>query len=212
LNVRWFGQASLHGLEDKENLRLLRRSGCQALFVGFESVNRDSLRSCGKPQNHPERYLELTRRLHDHGIAVWASFVFGLDEDTPDVFDRTLEVAIDSGVIMASFAILTPYPGTRLYRRLQAEGRLLDDRWWLRPRRDDFPVFRPRRMSAEQLFEGWQRVWSGFYGGRSIARRMLRSAGSSLFSALTFVPLNWRQRRLTEKKILGGDRFFLRDR
>jgi radical SAM superfamily enzyme YgiQ (UPF0313 family) len=212
LGVRWFGQASLHGLEDEENLRLLARSGCQALFIGFESVNPDSLRGCGKPQNHPERYLQLTRRLHDHGIAVWASFVFGLDEDAPDIFDRTLELAVDSGVIMALFAILTPYPGTRLYARLHAEGRLLDQRWWLRPRQDDYPLFRPRRMSPEQLFEGWRRTWCEFYSARSIGTRLLRSGASSLFSALAFLPLNWHQRRLTREKIVGGNWFFLRDR
>jgi radical SAM superfamily enzyme YgiQ (UPF0313 family) len=211
LKVRWFGQASLHGLEDEENLRLLARSGCQALFIGFESVNRESLRSCGKAQNHPERYLELTRRLHDHGIAVWASFVFGLDEDTPDIFDRTLELAVASGVIMALFAILTPYPGTRLHRRLAAEGRLLDPKWWLHPRPDDFPLFRPRGMTPEQLFEGWQRTWRDFYSGGSIARRLLGSGASSLFSALAFLPLNWHQWRLTHEKIVGGKKFFLRD-
>lgn len=212
LRVRWFGQASLQGLSDPGNLRLLARAGCRALFIGFESVSRESLRGCGKPQNDPQRYLELARRLHDHGIAIWASFVFGLDEDTPDIFDRTVEVAIAAGVLMASFIILTPYPGTRLYHRLRAEGRLLEERWWLRPRRDDFPVFRPRRMSPDQLYRGWQRSWEAFYGPRSIAERMLRSGGSSLFSALAFLPLNGFQWRLTREKIVGGKKFFLRDR
>lgn len=212
LRRAWFGQASLHGLRDEANLRLLADAGCRALFVGFESVNRASLLSCSKSQNHPEQYLEIVRRLHGHGIAVWASFVFGLDEDEEDVFERTLELAVRSGVIMAVFAMLTPYPGTRLYRRLQQEGRLLEPKWWLAPRRDDFPVFRPRRMTPERLYQGWQSTWRAFYSGGSILRRFVRSPFTSLFSLVSFFPLNLHQHRLASKKILGGEKFFLRDR
>jgi radical SAM superfamily enzyme YgiQ (UPF0313 family) len=212
LKIHWFGQASLHGIERDEEVRRIAASGCEALFIGFESVSREALRAAGKRQNDPARYLDTVRRLHDHGIAVWASFVFGLDEDDEGVFDRTLEFALRSGVLMALFAILTPYPGTPLYERLRSEGRLLDERWWLRARRDDQPVFRPRRMSAEALHRGWQRTWREFYSVSSIARRFLASGLASPFSALSFLPLNLHQRRLTHRKILGGDRFFLRDR
>jgi radical SAM superfamily enzyme YgiQ (UPF0313 family) len=187
-------------------------SGCEALFIGFESVSRRALRAAGKRQNDPDRYLETVKRLHHHGIAIWASFVLGLDEDEPDVFDRTLEFALRSGVLMALFAILTPYPGTPLHERLRREGRLLEESWWLREGRDDFPVYRPRQLSAEQLYRGWQRTWREFYSGGSILRRFLASGLSSPFSALSFLPLNLYQRRLTHRKILGGDKFFLRDR
>jgi radical SAM superfamily enzyme YgiQ (UPF0313 family) len=212
LGVHWFGQASLHGLDRDEDVRRLAASGCKALFIGFESVSRRALEAAGKRQNDPARYLETVRRLHDHGIAIWASFVLGLDDDEEDVFDRTLEFAIRSGVLMALFAILTPYPGTPLHERLLREGRLLHLRWWLRERRDDFPVYRPRGITPEQLYRGWQRTWREFYSGGSILRRFLASGLSSPFSALSFLPLNLYQRRLTDRKILGGDKFFLRDR
>jgi len=212
LKLTWFGQASLQGMQDSETLRLMAASGCRTVFVGFETVNRTALVACGKPQNQPRQYLDTVKRLHDHGIAVWASFVFGFDEDTLDVFQTTADFATKAGVLMASFSVLTPYPGTPLYARLKQEGRLLDERWWLREQRDGFPVFRPRHMSPEQLFEGWQKAWTLFYSGASIAHRLPRALRTSWFSFASFVPINLYQRRLTHRKIVGGNKFFHRDR
>lgn len=211
LKLTWFGQASLHGLSDPRNVQLLARSGCKALFVGFESVEPQSLAGCGKHHNRPQRYLEVVKRLQDHGIAVWASFVLGLDHDTPDIFPRTLEFARRARLFMALFAMLTPYPGTRLYQRLRQEGRLLDDHWWLHPRTRDEPLYRPRLMSPDQLHQGWQWIWKEFYSGASILGRFGAAASSSLFSLAAFWPLNMLQRRLTRDKILGGEAFFRRD-
>jgi radical SAM superfamily enzyme YgiQ (UPF0313 family) len=208
----WFGQASVHGMQDLETLRLMAASGCRAIFVGFESVSRATLVACGKRQNEPAQYLDTVRRLHDHGIAVWAAFVFGFDEDTPDVFEATVAFARKAGVLMASFAVLTPYPGTKLFARLQQEGRLFDERWWLHERRDGFPFFRPKRMSTEQLFQGWQDAWKWFYSGSSILGRLTHAPRTSFFSVLAFLPLNLFQRRLTSEKIIGGNKFFVRDR
>lgn len=208
LGLTWYGQASLRGLEDRQTVKLMAASGCRALFIGFESVNAKSLAACGKGQNRPERYLEIVRQLHDAGIAVWAAFVLGLDEDGPEVFDQTLEFALAAKCFIASFAIQTPYPGTRLYQRLQAEGRLLDPSWWLRARRTDFPLYRPRHMTPEQLYDGWQRVWHEFYSASSILRRL---SFTSMHSLVGYFPLNLLLRRLVSAKILGGDRFFRRD-
>jgi len=212
LKRTWFGQASLQGMQDQETLRLMAASGCRAVLVGFESVNRAALLACGKAQNNPQDYLDIVRRLHDQGIAVWAAFVFGFDEDTPEVFEATVEFARKAGVIMASFGVLTPYPGTRLHARLKAEGRLVDERWWLHERRDGYPFFRPKGMSIEQLFEGWQNAWKRFYSGSSIIDRFRQAPRTSLFSLAAFLPINLYQRRLTFEKIIGKNRFFMRDR
>ncbi len=107
---------------------------------------------------------------------------------------------------------MTPYPGTPLYWRLKQEGRLLDERWWLREQRDGFPVFRPKHMTPEQLFEGWQSAWKIFYGGSSILKRAPRVLTTSKFGLFAFFPVNLYQRRLTRLKILGGNKFFMRDR
>ena len=111
---------------------------------------------------------------------------------------------------MALFAILTPYPGTRLYRRLAEEGRLTDERWWLRPDHDaGSPYFVPKRMTREQLREGWMRAWQRFYSWPSIFKRYTIRSHSSLIQSVGFLPLNAMQRRLAVKKIVGGHQRFL---
>jgi radical SAM superfamily enzyme YgiQ (UPF0313 family) len=209
LKLAWYGQASLQGLKNPETIRLLARSGCKALFIGFESVNPRSLEGCGKGQNDPRRYLETIRMLDDAGIAIWASFVLGLDHDELDVFERTLAFALKARFFLATFSIQTPYPGTHLYSRLDREGRLLDRRWWLRRDRSDFPLYRPSNMTPDQLYEGWQWTWKQFYGGRSIVRRF---QGNSLHNFVGYLPVNLLLHRLVSRKILGGDKFFSRDR
>ena len=123
--LKWFGQASMNIAKDPEILQLCQRSGCIGLFIGFETLSDESLRAMGKRTNHPQEYLEVVRRIHDHGIGIDASFVFGLDGDDEGVFDRTLEFVARARIEMAYYSILTPYPGTRLHERLTQEGRIL---------------------------------------------------------------------------------------
>ena len=106
---------------------------------------------------------------------------------------------------MASYALLTPYPGTKLYKRLLAEGRLTDERWWLRRDHDaGSPYFVPQRMSREALREGWVRAWQRFYSPSSIVKRWTVRRQSSWIQTLGFLPLNLMQNRLARHKILGG--------
>jgi radical SAM superfamily enzyme YgiQ (UPF0313 family) len=154
--------------------RLLEKaaaSGLRSLFVGFESTNHEALREQRKLQNLNRSYSEAIRRLHSLGIMVNGSFVFGMDHDAPDVFDRTVEWAISQGIETATFHILTPYPGTPLYRRMQAQGRLLHNNWDLYDTRH--AVFRPARMAPEQLEEGYWRAYCDFYRWGAIARGAL---------------------------------------
>ena len=212
LKIKWFGQASMQGMQDPATLKLMAESGCKGLFVGFESVDRKALLACGKKQNSPEQYLETVQRLRDAGIGVWGSFVFGFDEDTLGTFADTAEFGIKASLVMTSYSVLTPYPGTPLYLRLKAEGRLLDERWWLKDQRDGYPVFRPKNMTPDQLFEGWQSAWKIFYSGSSILRRAPRALFTSRVTLFGYFPINLYQRRLTDRKIIGGDKFFMRDR
>jgi radical SAM superfamily enzyme YgiQ (UPF0313 family) len=201
----WIGQCSLAAVKRLENIRLMAESGCRALFIGFESVDEATVSYTGKRQNRPDQYKEVVAMLRDHGIAVWGSFVFGFDTDTVESFDRTVEFAIDAKLTMALFAILTPYPGTALYRRLAAEGRLTDPTWWLRRDHDaGSPYFVPSRMTREQLREGWMRAWTRFYSYGSMARRFAVNRHSSWIQTLGYWPLNLLQHRLTHKKIVGG--------
>jgi radical SAM superfamily enzyme YgiQ (UPF0313 family) len=143
-------------------------SGLRSLFVGFETLSPGGLRSQGKGQNQGRDYGAAVRRLHDLGVMVNASFVFGLDEDDPEVFERTVEWAVAHGLETATFHVLTPYPGTPLFRRLERQGRLLHRDWDLYDTRH--AVFQPARMSPGQLESGYWRAYRDFYRFGSILK------------------------------------------
>jgi radical SAM superfamily enzyme YgiQ (UPF0313 family) len=142
--------------------------GLRSLFVGFETLEPGNLRSQHKVHNLNQDYQAAIRRLHGLGVMVNASFVFGMDGDNEAVFDRTVEWAIGQGIETATFHILTPYPGTALYGRLAAEGRITTSDWDLYDTRH--AVFRPARMTAEALEEGYWRAYHDFYRWGSILK------------------------------------------
>ncbi len=142
--------------------------GLRSLFVGFETISTKNLVDHGKRQNLGRDYDEAIRRLNDLGVMVNGSFVFGMDDDDPSVFDRTVGWAVEQGIETATFHILTPYPGTGLYDRMASEGRLLHSDWDRYDTRH--AVFRPARMSPEQLEEGYWQAYRDFYSWRNIWR------------------------------------------
>jgi radical SAM superfamily enzyme YgiQ (UPF0313 family) len=170
----WSSQASIHAAGDDEFLEFAARSGCKQLFIGLESVSQASLNGVSKKFNHVDEYARAIERIHAHGIAVQAGIVFGFDHDTESVFGETLDFLEATGVQNATFNILTPFPGTRLYERLDAEGRILTRDWSKYNGRADV-VFQPRHMSAEALLAGYQYANRRFYSCRSIFKRLSRS-------------------------------------
>jgi radical SAM superfamily enzyme YgiQ (UPF0313 family) len=143
-------------------------AGLRSLFVGFESLSTDNLLAQRKFQNLRRDYSAATRRLHDLGVMINGSFVFGMDADDASVFERTVEWAIEQGIETATFHILTPYPGTALYQRLAAQRRLTIHDWDLYDTRHT--VFQPARMSAEELERGYWRAYRDFYRWGAILR------------------------------------------
>lgn len=162
----WQAAATVRSVLRGDLIEVAAQSGLRSLFVGFETLSPDSLAGVSKRHNVGHDYAEAIRRLHDLGVMVNASFVFGLDGDGPDVFERTVEWAIGQGIETATFHIMTPYPGTALFRRLQAQGRILHTRW------DEYDtrhvVFRPLGMSADELEAGYWRAYADFYRWGSI--------------------------------------------
>jgi len=142
--------------------------GLRSLFVGFETLSEDNLREQGKRQNLGRDYAAAIRRLHDLGVMVNGSFVFGMDHDDASVFDRTVDWAIARGIETATFHVLTPYPGTALHQRMAAQGRLLHSDWDRYDTRH--AVFRPARLAREELELGYWRAYERFYEWRSIVR------------------------------------------
>lgn len=141
-------------------------SGLRSLFVGFETLNPTNLIQQHKYQNLNRDYNLAIRKLHDLGVMVNGSFVFGMDDDDESVFDRTVDWAIQQGIETATFHILTPYPGTALHKRIEAERRIITTNWDLYDTRHT--VFRPMRLTAEQLETGYWRAYKNFYRWGSI--------------------------------------------
>ncbi len=155
-------------LETPDLLEKAVACGLRSLFVGFETVNVDNLSEQAKYQNIGRDYNAAVRRLHELGVMVNGSFVFGMDHDGPDVFDRTVDWAVGQGIETATFHILTPYPATALYQRMAAEGRILHSDW------DQYDtrhvVFRPTRLAPRALEAGYWRAYRDFYRWSAIAR------------------------------------------
>lgn len=173
LKVRWGGLSTTLIASDESLLDLAARSGCRGLLLGFESLRGDSLKETGKPFNLRREYREVVRKIHDRGIAIQGCFAFGFDHDDSGVFAETAEFAIEAGIDLPRFAVLTPFPATPLFRRLDGEGRILTTDWTLYD--GQHVVFEPARMSVSELQLGIERAWKTAYSYRGVARRLLSS-------------------------------------
>jgi radical SAM superfamily enzyme YgiQ (UPF0313 family) len=170
----WSSQAGIQAADDDGFLELAAASGCKQLFIGLESVSQASVNEVSKAFNRVEKYAQAIERIHSRGIAVQAGIVFGFDHDTEAVFEQTLDFLEASGVQNATFNILTPFPGTPLHKRLEAEDRILTRDWSKYNGRTDV-VFKPKLMSSEMLLSGYRYANARFYSAGSIWTRLSRS-------------------------------------
>lgn len=173
LKMRWVGLATTRIAEDRELLTLAAKSGCKGLLIGFESVSQATLNETHKGFHSAGRYAEVIKKLHDHGIGIQGCFVFGFDNDDTSVFERTVEFVDKTRIDLPRYAVVTPFPNTGLYRRLEAEGRLLHKNWALYD--VEHVVFQPRKLSPERLQEGLEWAWRQTYSWRSIFTRIAGS-------------------------------------
>ena len=173
LKVQWYGLATVLLTNDLELLATAGRSGCRGLLMGLESISPQNLRQSHKGFNSPEKYVQVVERLHEHGIALQGCFVFGLDGDEPDIFLKTAEFAVQARIDLPRFAVVTPFPNTGLYKRLDAEGRILTKNWELYDAQH--VVFQPAKMSIQELQQGVESAWKHAYSFKSIARRIRHS-------------------------------------
>ncbi len=164
----WQAAGTVNAVLAPDLLERAVEAGLRSLFVGFETLNPDNLTEQRKFQNLRRDYRAAIRRLHDLGVMINGSFVFGMDGDDASVFERTVGWAIEHGIETATFHILTPYPGTALYRRMAEQGRLTVDDWDLYDTRHT--VFRPARMSGADLERGYRWAYREFYRWGSIVR------------------------------------------
>ncbi|MCA1595109.1 MAG: B12-binding domain-containing radical SAM protein [Chloroflexi bacterium] len=186
-HIRYFTETDVSVAEDEELLDLLYPSGCRQVLIGFESPRQSSLRGLDHLDWKARKaggYLEAIEKIQARGVSVCGCFIVGLDTDTPAIFDELREFIQKSRLLEAQITILTPFPGTRLYSRLESEGRLLYPRAWDRCTLFDLN-FRPRRMTVEQLEEGIMALWRDTWNASALAvrkqhyRRLLKHCGGA---------------------------------
>lgn len=185
LRIEWYGLATTLLCDDLPLLDLVARSGCRGLLMGLESLSTQNLEGNHKRFNDPASYGRVVQLLHERRIALQGCFVFGLDSDTPAVFQETAEFAVDTKIDLPRFAVVTPFPGTELHCQLDRQGRILTRNWELYD--GQHAVFQPLHMSPADLQRGTERAWKYAYRWSSIARR-LTATGAPWHVALV---TNW---------------------
>lgn len=204
LKIRWACQVSIDIAGKARLLDLMARSGCRIALIGFESLDERNLVQMKKRWNLKQNdYPTAIQKFRDRGIMICGAFVFGYDHDTSDSFDRSVEFALRSKFCLAHFNPLTPTPGTKLYDRLQAEGRLIYNRWWLDPAfKYGQATFLPRGMTADELTAGCFRARREFNAYSSILKRAcdLQANCRSPFNLYAFLATNLVSRKEIHRK------------
>lgn len=178
--IKWVGQGTLNMAKDEKLLALMAESGCLGVLIGFESLSHDTLRLMDKGINVAMGdYKKLIDTLHRYGIALYGTFVFGYDSESPKDIMKTAEAAIELGLFITALNHLVPFPGTPLYEQFRSNGRLTDEQWWLSPtfRFGDVP-FNPKNMTAKDLHEQCITARKRFYSFSGIAKRACNISGN----------------------------------
>ncbi|MFH1808856.1 MAG: radical SAM protein [Pseudomonadota bacterium] len=203
LGVIWSAAVSLDVSDDEELVREMAMSGCTGVFIGFESLDDDNLARAGKKSPRADDYARRIALFQGYGIQVNGSFVLGFDHDGPEVFDRLAAWVDAVGLECATYHILTPYPGTPLFERLAAEGRLLHRDWDLYD--TGHCVFQPARMTPEQLEAGYARLYRKTFSLASIWRRrpaQLSALPTYLGMSFLYKKANWLWPRLIRQRLV----------
>jgi radical SAM superfamily enzyme YgiQ (UPF0313 family) len=198
MGFKWLSHAPIDFAEDEEMVRAAGESGCVGMFVGFESLNQDSLTAMGKVTNRARSYIDYARSFRDNGIGILGSFVMGYDGDTPEIFEKTQRFCEEARLEAAIFPILTPYPGTAVRRRLEAEDRIISNDW--RDYDMEHVTFKPKGMSADQLQQGYDQLCRSFYSFPSMYRRIFKLHRS----VQVFGPMNIGFRAAIRRKVAGA--------
>lgn len=194
MGFKWLSHAPIDFAQDLPMMKAAGDSGCLGMFVGFESLNQAALSAMGKRTNSALSYLADAQIFRDHGIGILGSFVMGCDGDTPEVFEKTLRFCEEARLEAAIFPILTPYPGTSVRKRLEAEGRIISSDW--RDYDMEHVTFRPNGMTVEQLQDGYNLICRDFYSFSSMFRRIFKLHRS----VQVFGPMNLGFRSAIHKK------------
>ncbi|MEI6209129.1 MAG: radical SAM protein [Desulfuromonadales bacterium] len=196
MGFKWLSHAPIDLAADPELMQAAGESGCIGMFVGFESLSQNALSAIGKKTNNVLSYQADARIFRDHGIGILGSFVLGCDGDTPAVFEKILQFCEEARLEAGIFPLLTPYPGTAVRRRLEAEGRIISNNW--RDYDMEHVTFRPAGMTVDELQQGYEWLTNSFYSFPSMYRRIFKLHRS----LQVFGPMNFGFRAALRRK--GG--------
>jgi radical SAM superfamily enzyme YgiQ (UPF0313 family) len=184
LKKRWFGLTTSSVTFDKEFFKILEKSGCRGILIGFESVNQTAQGYIKKGVNNTENYETLVEELHGIGVLINGCFAFGGDNDEKDVFKRTVEMVMKLRIDLPRYSILTPFPGTELYRELDSQGRIFEHKSEMYD--VEHVVFEPKNMTADELYMGTEWAWRETYKTGNILRRINKLSGISYITNFAY--------------------------
>lgn len=169
--VKWMGFTTLKIAMNEKLLKAARESGCVSLFIGFESLLQENLDNVSKRFVDTKELSNLIKTIQNHQIGIQGAFIFGFDGDDPTVFKKTVEFVQENNIDLPTFSVLTPFPGTPLFSRLEKEGRIFNRNWSHYDM--SHVVFKPKKMTVLELQEGY--LWAQKYicAPRSILKRLL---------------------------------------
>lgn len=180
LKKMWGGLATVKIAKDEELLDLAAESGCKGLLIGFETIDQDALNEVGKGFSVVEEYKDVCKKLHDRGISINGTFIFGMDSHKKDVFKKTVDFVQENAIELPRYAIYTPFPGTGAFTKLENQNRILTKNWSLYD--VQHVVFEPKQMSAKELFDGSVWAWEETYSIKNITERITKAG--------TYLPLS----------------------
>ena len=198
----WMGLTTTAIGHNEELLDIFQRSGCKGILIGFESVNQKTQQGINKGVNRVEEYRALMDKLHRRGIMVMGCFAFGADEDGPDVFRRTVDLCMEAKIDLPRFSIITPFPGTEFYRKLEAEGRIVERDFAMYD--VEHCVYQPKQMAKEELEAGIAWAWKETYSWKNIFRRLDLTKFRTMKSLYMLVNIGYRK-YAREFEIFGAD-------
>ncbi len=202
LGIKWYGEIELAALEDEELIDLIAKSGCVTLQVGFDSLSADVIQSVRKKKtNDPSKYRFIVRKLHQAGIVVAGSFIVGFDLDTKTVFQEIADFTNGCNIEMPSINTLIPYPGTRIFKQYESEGRLLHKNWDYYDTAAGFVVYVPKDMTPRELAQGYFKVSEKVHSPRASLNRILKARTRNILGGMLALHYNLQKRKSVRNEI-----------
>jgi radical SAM superfamily enzyme YgiQ (UPF0313 family) len=186
LNIKFAAYGNAETLyRDEELIKLSRKAGCHAWEIGFDSISQKTIDYLGKTTNKVDKYISTCKKLHNHGILVMGTFVFGFDTDTKDIFEKTGDFIKDADIDSVDLNILTPFPGTPMFNKLEKENRIIT-RDWAKYNGANV-VFQPKNMTPDELLEGMNKVIRKYYSIPYFLKKTINKKKTRFYSKLQFL-------------------------